>query len=65
MYAPGKCTTQCLLGGRSLSSIEVPVGTFRKPTQGASPEEIRRYVFEKYVKKRYLSDPGEEDPLSV
>ena len=53
------------MGGRSNSSIEVPVGISRKPTQGASPEEIRRFVFEKYVKKRYVADAGEEDPLSV
>jgi hypothetical protein len=32
---------------------------------GSSPEEIRRYVLEKYVKKRYVNDPAEEDPLTV
>jgi hypothetical protein len=53
------------LGGGSLPQRKVFVGPRRKPSQGASPEEIRRYVFEKYVKKRYVVDPTEEDPLSA
>ena len=32
---------------------------------GASPEEIRRYVFNKYVKRKYVKNPGEEDPLTM
>jgi hypothetical protein len=32
---------------------------------GASPEEIRRYVYDKYVKKKYVKDTDEEDPLSI
>jgi hypothetical protein len=53
------------LGGGSLPQRKVFVGPCRKPSQGASPEEIRRYVFEKYVKKRYVVDRTEEDPLSA
>jgi hypothetical protein len=30
---------------------------------GASPEEIRRYIFDKYVKKKYVKNPSEDDPL--
>lgn len=32
---------------------------------GASPEEIRRYVFNKYVKRKYVQNPSEEDPLTM
>lgn len=64
-YGTGQRAAQRVLGGGSLAQIKVIIVTCRKPNQGASAEEIRRYVFEKYVKKRYVVDPTEDDPLSA
>ncbi len=30
---------------------------------GATPDDIRKYVYDKYVKKKYVENPSEDDPL--
>ena len=37
----------------------------RKPKWGSTNHEIGRYVYDKYVKKKYVKDLGKPDPLTL
>ena len=37
----------------------------RKPKWGSTNHEIGRYVYDKYVKKKYVKDASLPDPLTI
>ena len=53
------------MGGRFKSPLTVYKYSYRKPKMGASLEQIGRYVFEKYVKRKFVKDSSVPDPLTA
>ena len=40
------------------------IDNFRKPRMGAAQPELIKYASEKYVKRKYVKNTSEEDPLT-
>lgn len=39
--------------------------SIRKPSSGASPDEYCRYVYDKYVRRKYVAKGADLDPLTA
>ena len=61
----GQSNSQCLLWSWPILTIKVVHIWLSKTKIGASSQEIRQYVYQKYVKKKFVKDPNEADPLTA
>lgn len=64
-YADRQHRAQPLLGGRSPRERAVTLKLLSKPKAGAELSDIARYVFEKYVKRKFVKDRDQPDPLTL
>lgn len=64
-HADRQHLTQPLLGRGPARQRPVHVIAFSKPKAGAELSDIARYVFEKYVKRKFVKDRDQPDPLTL
>jgi hypothetical protein len=64
-HADRKHIAKLLLGGRPLLERTVLLSSFRKPHASSDLSEIARYVFEKYIKRKFVKDRQLQDPLTL